>query len=81
MACCPALAYGHDAVPVIGTAAHKNKEAVMLRWLGILAFLATITGLITIGVIPTEAVGLGRTLFEVYIGLLAVSLCIAIIKT
>jgi uncharacterized membrane protein YtjA (UPF0391 family) len=52
----------------------------MLRWLGILAFLATVTGLITIGVIPTEAVGLGRTLFEVYIGLLAVSLCIGIIK-
>ena len=52
----------------------------MFRWLGVLAFLAAISGLITIGVIPTEAVGIARTLFEVYVGLLAISLCIAIIK-
>ncbi len=53
----------------------------MFRWLGVLAFLAVITGLITIGIIPTEAMGLGRILFEVYLGLLVVSLCIAIVRT
>jgi uncharacterized membrane protein YtjA (UPF0391 family) len=53
----------------------------VFRWLGVLAFLSLVTGLITIGVIPTEAVGLARILFEVYIGLFAVSLCIAIVRT
>ena len=67
-------------MPIIGIAGHQYKEVAMLRWLGILAFLAVVTGLITIGVIPTEAVGLGRMLFQVYIGLLAVSLCIGIIR-
>jgi len=52
----------------------------MFRWLGVLAFLSVISGLITLGIIPTEAVGLARMLFEVYVSLLAISLCIAIIR-
>ncbi len=51
----------------------------MFRWLGALSFAAVIAGLVSTGIIPTEAMGLGRILFEVYIGLLAVSLCIGII--
>jgi hypothetical protein len=47
--------------------------------MGALAFLAVVTGLLTLGVIPTEAVGLAHILMGVYVGLLGISLCIAII--
>ncbi len=51
----------------------------MFRWLGALSFLAIVAALLTFGVVPTESVGLARTLLGVYLGLLAVSLGIAIV--
>jgi uncharacterized membrane protein YtjA (UPF0391 family) len=47
--------------------------------MGALTFLSVVAGLLAFGVIPTEAVGLARSLLGVYLTLLAVSLGVAII--
>ena len=52
----------------------------MLRWIGALAVLSLITGLLTSGVLPNQAIGLTRTLFFVFTGLLAASLVIGIAR-
>ena len=52
----------------------------MLRWLGVLAVLSLLTGLLTFGVIPTEVIGLTRILFGVFTGLLACSLVAALLQ-
>ena len=52
----------------------------MLRWLAVLAFLSSVTGLLTFGVIPTDVIGLTRILFGVFTGLLACSLLVAILR-
>ena len=52
----------------------------MLRWLGVLIFLAALTGLLAFGIIPTRAVGLARTLFSIFSVMLAASLVLGILR-
>ncbi len=52
----------------------------MLRWIVVLAVLSLLTGLLTSGVIPNQAIGLTRILFGVFTGLLAASLIVAIFR-
>ena len=52
----------------------------MLRWLVVLGLLSLLTGLLTFGIIPTEAVGLTRILFSVFIGLFTASLVLALFQ-
>ena len=52
----------------------------MQRWLIVLAVLSGLTGLLTFGVIPTEAIGLTRILFGVFTTLLAGSLVLALFR-
>ena len=52
----------------------------MLRWLGALLVLSLITGLLASGVIGFKAVGVARTLFAVFTGLLACSLVVGILR-
>ncbi len=53
----------------------------MLRWLGVLSVLSLLTGLLTFGVISTEAVGLTRILFAIFAGALACSLVLALFRS
>ena len=52
----------------------------MLRWLAVLTLLSLVTGLLTFGVIPTEAIGLTRILFAVFATALACSLVLALAR-
>ena len=52
----------------------------MLRWLGALLFLSTLTGLLASGIIPVREAGLAKILFVVFTPLLAVSLVIALFR-
>jgi uncharacterized membrane protein YtjA (UPF0391 family) len=52
----------------------------MLRWLGALMVLSVLAGLLTFGVIPSEAVGMSRILFGCYTGLLFLGLVVGLVR-
>ena len=52
----------------------------MLRWIGALAVLCLVTGLLTSASIPNQAFGLTRILFSIFTGLLVASLVASIVR-
>ncbi len=53
----------------------------MLRWLSVLLVLTLLSGLLGFGLIPIGATGLARSLFEIYAGILLVTLIFGIIRS
>jgi uncharacterized membrane protein YtjA (UPF0391 family) len=53
----------------------------MIRWLAVLLILATFTGLMTLGIIPTQAAGLAHVLLQGYLILLTITLVIGIFRS
>ncbi len=52
----------------------------MIRWLSVLCILTLVTGLMVMGVIPSEALGLARVLFGAYAALLAITAVIGVLR-
>jgi len=52
----------------------------MIRWLVVLLILATVTGMMSFGIIPTQAAGLAHVLLQGYLILLTITLLIGIFR-
>jgi uncharacterized membrane protein YtjA (UPF0391 family) len=52
----------------------------MIRWLAVLLIAATVTGLMSLDIIATQARGLAHVLFQGYLILLAITLVVGVFR-